>query len=163
MNVPVKPTLHKKIVIFDMDSTLANCDWRLHYIASKPKNWKAFFKAGINDPQIEGTCRIFRLLREAGMLPFIVTARPETLALDATVSWLENNDLVPWRIYMRPDNDRGPDHVVKENILYAIWGEYGSDSVSMAFDDKDTVVNMYRMYGIYTFDVSQKTSGVINE
>ena len=42
----------KRICIFDIDGTLANCDHRLHHVKNKPKNWDAFYDGCMDDQVI---------------------------------------------------------------------------------------------------------------
>ena len=38
-----------KVIVFDIDGTLANIEHRRAFVATKPKNWKAFNAGIVND------------------------------------------------------------------------------------------------------------------
>ena len=38
-----------KVIVFDIDGTLANIEHRRSFVATKPKNWKAFNAGIVND------------------------------------------------------------------------------------------------------------------
>lgn len=133
--------------IFDIDGTIADCDHRLHYILTKPKNWRAFDAGAIQDAPIRETVVVLHALHCAGNRILLVTGR-NARNRDVTIQWLKQHDI--WccvtELYMRPEKDFRPDHVVKEEILDAML-EQGYNPV-MAFEDRQGVVDMWRRRGI---------------
>ncbi len=68
-----------------------------------------------------------------------------------TESWLRANYIQPDEIYMRADGDGRPDSIVKYEILRdKIAPHYDVEGV---FDDRNSVVNMWRNVGIKCFQV----------
>lgn len=143
------------LVVFDIDGTLANCEHRLPYIQTKPKNWAAF-DAGIpNDTVNPHVAEVFHSLRDADHDIIFVTGRNERNR-DATVEWLKANDfwVVSSHLYMRGADDFRGDDVVKREILDQITRAWGRKP-DMVFEDRPRVVRMWRDAGIFVFNVYQ--------
>ena len=47
-------------VVFDLDSTLADGEHRLHHIKKEPKDWDAFFAKCRGDKPIDNTIELLR-------------------------------------------------------------------------------------------------------
>lgn len=147
-------------VIFDIDSTLANCSHRLHFIQSKPKNWKAFFAGMEYDKPIDATVEVLRCLAMAeddyGTQHRIIfcTGRPSSHEA-MTRQWLVKH-IGDWTedcpLFMRESGDYRPDYEVKQDLL-AVMYEHGFDP-KIAFEDRDQVVDMWRRNGIMCYQVA---------
>lgn len=133
-----------KSVIVDLDGTLADMKHRLHFIKDKPKNWKAFETGISQDTVIESMRTLIQTLKQSHEI-LIVTGRSHR-SFDATLQWLEDNDIPFSRIFMRDDNDYRADFLVKKDLLDKIR-EDGYD-VLLAIDDRDRCVAMYRENGL---------------
>ena len=143
------------LVVFDIDGTLANCEHRLAFVRSKPKNWPAF-DAGIpNDSVIAPVAAAFHALRDAGHDIVFASGRNER-SRAATVAWLDANGFwdVATHLYMRPADDFRGDDIVKREILATIVSHFGRKP-DMVFDDRPRVVRMWRDEGIFVFNVYQ--------
>lgn len=143
-------------IIFDIDGTLANCDHRLHYIQSKPKNWKAFFDGMVHDaPIVPTTVIAHSLLIQRHNEIIFCTGRPESHRKQ-TRTWLKEY-VGEWadgcRLFMRQDGDRRPDYEVKEEMLQKIR-DCGLDP-KVAFEDRDQVVDMWRRNGLICYQVAK--------
>ena len=137
----------------DIDGTLANCDHRMGYIESKPKNWKAFFAAAKNDLPYPLVKLVKQLCAERNMI-FLITGRPEYLRED-TEDWMYDQGVPYHALFMRPPNNFDPDYVVKRQLYHEqIIPEYGP--LDLMFDDRSAVVSMWRDLGIYTLDCNQQ-------
>lgn len=152
-------TKSRRCYLFDIDGTLADLSHRLCHIQKQPKDWDAFFDidAVLKDKPFLHICRLAKALRKAGEIIVFCSGRPERLKL-ATAKWLYYHvtgdplsDALD-KLYMRPDTMEGgkPDHredyVVKRELLRKIvWDGY---TPTMAFDDRDQVVKMWRDNGI---------------
>jgi len=134
-----------RTAIFDLDGTLCNIEHRLHHVRDGVRNWDAFFE-GIPDDTVNQPVReILMALMASGNEIILCTGRPEKCRLK-TVEWL-NNNIVPFTaLYMRPDNDTRPDHVVKAQILDGIKQD-GFDPF-VVIDDRQSVVDMWREQGL---------------
>lgn len=139
--------------VFDLDGTLADCDHRRHYIASKPKNWKAFFAGIKHDPVHPGVEKVFKALTASGATVLLCSGRPESTRKD-TEQWLVDNCLWDYQeLYMRPNNDSRPDDTVKEELLAKMRAD--GFKPTFVFDDRKKVCDMWIRNGLFLFDVSQ--------
>jgi FMN phosphatase YigB (HAD superfamily) len=133
------------IVLFDIDGTLANCQHRKHFVETSPKNWDAFFEACDRDEPIEYTNKILdAIVNQGNSMILYATGRPERVR-EKTKAWLHYNcyDIDDYQLYMRKDGDHRPDHIVKYEILWKIIEDWGRKP-SMVFDDRNSVVKMWR-------------------
>ena len=143
-----------KIVIFDLDGTLALIDKRRD-ISTKDNgkmDWAKFFNPDNidldtpNQPVID----MANMLHSQGYLIYIFSGRSDKTE-DATKDWLDkhnvNYDLLQMRpqgLLYKPDND------LKQGWLNVIK----KDRVAMVFDDRNQVVDMWRKNGLTTFQVA---------
>lgn len=139
------------IVVFDVDGTLANVEHRVHYW---PKNWAMFKSEMINDTPIEQICMLARQLEYNGHCVLICTGRGED-SRAVTESWLARNRIYYSKMFMRAENDRRHDSIVKKELLDQIITEFGKPF--LWFDDRPRVVKMLRENGIFVADVYQGT------
>lgn len=147
----------KQIVVFDLDGTLADCEHRKHWITSKPKNWKAFFKGVKDDSPIAPVMSVLTSLLKSNYNIIFMSGRSENTRED-TVRWLIDQNIHKDAHYidllMRKSNDLRSDDIVKSEILDEIEKDY---EILFAFDDRPKVVRMLRNRGIFVFDVYQGT------
>lgn len=135
----------KRCYLFDIDGTVANLDHRMPYIARKPKDWRKFFASVDRDLPILHIVELARDLAEAGVPVIYVSGRSDECRAD-TLAWLSTHDLPAGPLYMRRAGDRRPDYIVKADLLDQILGD--GFVPSMAFDDRDQVVAMWRHRGV---------------
>jgi hypothetical protein len=198
-----------KIVIFDIDGTLANLEHRLHFIRPEvgktyqtkksdipyevtavdyktktvwlrglpenpttilPTNWKnlkfkpdwdAFHGNVDGDAPIQemlDLCWMYLKMRSnfhnhPGVI--FVTGRMRSCEL-ATRLWLEKHlkySAESFTLLMRPDSDYRPDFEIKEKILHELKAK-GINPI-LAFDDRQTVVDMWRRNGVRCAQVAE--------
>jgi FMN phosphatase YigB (HAD superfamily) len=137
-----------KIVIFDLDGTLANIDHRLHFIENDNKDWNAFYKACKYDKPIKQTIEILRMLNTLYDI-HIFSGRGE-IAIDETVIWLGMNGIPYSCLKMRKDGDFSSDEKLKENWLKG----YDKKDIYCVFEDRKKVAEMWRKNGIMCFQVA---------
>jgi hypothetical protein len=135
----------KRCYLFDIDGTVANLGHRLHHIERKPRDWRKFFGAESQDLPIVHIIELARDLAEAGVPIVYVSGRSDECRAD-TLAWFSTHDLPLGPLYMRRAGDRRPDHVVKAELLDEILQD--GFLPSMAFDDRDRVVEMWRRRGV---------------
>ena len=143
-----------KIVIFDLDGTLALIDDRRD-LATKDNgkfDWDVFFNPDNisldlpNQPVID----MANLLHKQGFRIFILSGRSD-VRHQATVNWLNDNGIWWDHLVMRPQNHLYlPDNDLKQMWLDSI----GKDNVAMVFDDRQQVVDMWRQNGLTCFQVA---------
>ncbi len=147
-----------KIVIQDIDGTLANINHRIHHIKPLPgpgstgdekKNWSAFFYAAKDDAVYEHVKHMGALLKEQGNAIVLITGRPENLRAD-TIGWLTKNDIVFDELLMRPATERKPDYEVKRDLLLDYLNKEGKSlsDVKMVFEDRLPVAKMWHDLGL---------------
>lgn len=134
-----------RAIICDLDGTLANIEHRLHHVKGPTKDWDAFFE-GISDDTVVGPIAdILDMYAFDETTVLLCSGRPEQCR-EKTVEWLSRNDVEYTKLYMRPDDDRRPDHIVKSQILDGIIAD-GYEPI-FVLDDRPSVVNMWRTRGL---------------
>jgi phosphoglycolate phosphatase-like HAD superfamily hydrolase len=144
-----------KAIICDIDGTIADASHRLHHIATKPKNWDAFFKDCVNDSPINDIIDLVRMFRLISYEILYVSGRSDIVRQE-TQDWItkytgfERNNL-----FMRQANDHRPDWLVKKEILYQLYKMYPNLRIEYVLDDRDQVVNMWRNEGLRVLQVAR--------
>ena len=146
-------SLDKKIVIFDLDGTLALIDKRRD-ISTDDKgkmDWSKFFDPDMIDLDDPNTpvIQMTKLLSMDYRI-WILSGRSD-VTQQATIDWLAKYDVHYDHLVMRPQN-----HLyMPDNQLKQIWlDSIGKDNVAMVFDDRQQVVDMWRQNGLTTFQVA---------
>lgn len=152
-------------ILFDLDGTMADCAHRLHHLQKEPPDWKAFYDDCTLDLPLPAAVLYNILVRQSIMMidchaerpdapvPLIdiVTSRPE-LYRGLTMRWMRDSGLMPPHdLFMRANNDFRPDQEVKLEIYKR---EYANKEVDIVFEDRDSVVKMWRDAGIPCFQVA---------
>lgn len=164
-------------IIFDIDGTLLDISHRLKYIKQTPKNWKAFRdpKQKRWDEPIMPVIRIATALMHSPYPPnriIFASGRSESERVDTVRSlsrwflldgWqgiynpedfgegytLENTPTSPF--YLRKDKDYRKDTIVKREMYdHMVADGYKPE---MVFDDRPSVIRMWRELGLKTIDV----------
>lgn len=144
----------RRIVIFDIDGTLADCEERSR-LAAKEKcfDWGVFMDRELilKDKPFEQICLMANLLHFDDFDIYLVSGREETCR-DITESWLEKNRVKYKKLHMRKEKDYRPDTIVKKEI----YDEHFKDkNVFCVFDDRNSVVNMWRSLGLVCLQVAE--------
>ena len=146
-------TLKNKIVIFDLDGTLALIDDRRKF-CTKPNgklDWDKFFdpnNISMDKPNLP-VIKMAQSLASDGFQIVIFSGRSVS-TWDATTKWLSKNKVLFHKLLMRPIKDFTPDDVLKQNWL----NDIGKDNVLCTFDDRNKFVDMWRNNGITCFQVA---------
>lgn len=141
----------RRVIIFDIDGTLANVEHRVHHLRGQKKDWGAFFAAADADRPHDEIAYLNRMLAaDPQNVVLIVTGRPERQRA-ATLEWLERHGIQFDKTFFRPTNDRREDSEVKESILEQIVSDYGTPY--LVFEDRARVVDMWRSHGIRCLQV----------
>ena len=130
------------LVVFDIDGVLADVRHRLHFLATRPKNWEAFFAAAKGDQVLEVGAEFAKRAAATHEIVYL-TGRPDRLRA-ATQSWLDEHQFPAGRLVMRPAGDRRPSAVVKLHELRRLRRE---STVEMLVDDDPSVVDAARAAG----------------
>ncbi len=138
----------RKLVLVDMDGTLADVSHRLHHIRGGKKNWKAFFRGMDDDPPSTIVLEWVRNL-EPEYDVVIVTGRPEQYRGN-TEAWLRKHGVKYAELLMRRDGDHRPDYTVKRELLSRLPKE----RVAFVIDDRPSVCEMWRSCGLKVYQVA---------
>lgn len=137
-------TTRSMFVIFDLDGTLALNEHRQHFVQREvgKKDWRSFFAACDMDDLFWQIARVLQVLDATGNRVEIWSGRSAEV-IDKTKAWLAENGLahVPFRC--REDGDHTPDHILK-----AAWLAECEQRPDLVFDDRASVVRMWRENGI---------------
>lgn len=139
----------RKIVLFDIDGTLANIDHRRSILDRDPHNWKEFFASMGDDTPNKAVVDLYSLLWASDKHEcIIVSGRPEDYR-KITEQWFIWNNIPFDRLIMRPKNDSCSDHVIKEEMLKTLLAE--GKEIAFVVDDRQSVVDMWRRNGLTCF------------
>ena len=143
-----------KVVIFDLDGTLADGSGRLHLLPTKDlhltDSWTEFNKACVWDRPIWDTIDVCNSLEESGMWVIVLTGRSDIVRVE-TEAWLKENNVNYNELIMRPHDDNRKDTVIKEEVINQIRSE--GHQIVAAWDDSPNVVSHFRSLGITTYQV----------
>jgi hypothetical protein len=148
--------------IFDIEGTIADNSHRTHHLKKQPKDWTAYHE-GIADDGVHTHIRdVALILGQSENEPeqhfariIFCTGRHEGQR-EATMKWLYQNGFMRLNqigLYMRTENDFRADHIIKEELLLRIRAD-GFKPI-MAFDDRNSVVAMWRANGIPCAQVAE--------
>ena len=140
-----------KVIVFDIDGTLANIEHRRAFVATKPKNWKAFNAGIVNDTPHEDICELARSLWDSGFPIVLCSGRGEEHR-DVTETQMICFCVPYHKLYMRPAKDHRPDYIIKVELLQQIRAEFGEPF--LWFDDRNQVVNAIRNEGVRVLQVA---------
>jgi len=136
-------------IIIDLDGTLADCNHRLHFIAQPKKDWKSFFNHCNEDSVIEPVRELINMLKTKYMI-IILTARPD-ISKEATLKWLDDNNIEYDALFMRGKNDYRKSPVVKSDLIEEMKCH---DYIPIyAIEDRDDCIDMFNSLGIFTLKV----------
>jgi phosphoglycolate phosphatase-like HAD superfamily hydrolase len=144
------------VYLIDIDGTLADTSHRQWVLEEKRPygpNWELFFCLAVDDKPFPHMQQLLSDLHQYWVRFVYVTGRPERYR-QLTEDWLDKHDFPAARhLYMRKDGDHRPDHIVKRELLDLIRVD-GFTPV-MAFDDRNSVVKMWREAGVPCAQVAE--------
>lgn len=131
-------------VVFDLDGTLALNEHRQHFVQREvgKKDWKSFFEACDKDMLFWQVARILEVLVATGNRVEIWSGRSGEV-IDKTKAWLAQHGLNNVPLRCRPAGDHTPDHELKK-----LWLDESSLKPDLVFDDRSSMVAMWRANGI---------------
>lgn len=140
-------------IIVDIDNTLCSSKERFNFATTESGkiDWDVAHSSDImikdrpNYPMID----LVQRYKKDGVQIIIITGRPESTR-KVTELWLNNHNISYDKLYMRSKED----HYIKANILKKkIYETYITDKVFCAYDDDDSVIEMWNELGISCFKV----------
>jgi predicted kinase len=143
-------TVADKIVVCDIDGTVAEITHRLGYARGEKKDWKKFFSLVSKDVPRAEVYESVRKLAEAHNAGIVfVSARPEDYRLE-TEQWLRTHNMYYSNLIMRRKGDKRQDTDVKSDIYNRYLRQY---DIVRVFDDRPSVIRMWREKGLEVEDV----------
>lgn len=140
-----------KIVVFDLDGTLANIEHRRNYVATKPRNWNAFNAAIIHDSPYEDMVTLSRIMHNSGYGIILCSGRSDDTR-EVTEKQMDNFGVPFLDLFMRKYQDYRDDGIVKVELLHKIRSKYGEPF--LWFDDRNRVVEAIRAEGVRVLQVA---------
>jgi len=144
----------KKIVIFDLDGTLALIDKRRD-VSTKDNgkmDWAKFFDPTMVDLDNPNTPVITMANLLSSQYRIWILSGRSDVTQQATIDWLSKHNVRYDHLVMRPQNLL----YMADNDLKQSWLDtIGKDNVAMVFDDRNQVVDMWRQNGLTTFQVAE--------
>lgn len=137
--------MSKKLYIFDLDMTLADCQHRLHWILTKPKNWKAFYAGIPYDTPIFHNVEILKQYVYEGHHVVLCTGRSEDQRVRSE-EWLFKHKIPYDSLWMRDSRDNSKDYICKPKLVEQIIEHYDMQP-ELIYDDKPEVIQAYRDIG----------------
>ncbi|QIB67121.1 phosphatase domain-containing protein [Kineobactrum salinum] len=142
----------KRMVIFDIDGTLADNEHRVHHLKGETKDWEAFFADQHLDTVRKDVARVFSLYAsDLDMYIAVLTGRGEEYR-EVTERWLDKNGLLPNTLTMRPAGNRTNDDILKMEAIKS-WQEEGYEIVGF-YDDRKRICDAVRTHGITVFQMA---------
>jgi phosphatidate phosphatase APP1 len=136
--------------IFDIDGTIADCSHRIHLLDQKL--WREFFARVADDKPIPHILGLAQDLARTGKAIVYVSGRSDECRAE-TLDWMMHNRAPSGPMFMRAADDHRPDFVVKSELLDKLIAS-GYQPI-MAFDDRNSVVRMWRERGIPCAQVAE--------
>jgi len=146
-------SMKKKLdILFDVDGTLMDIEHRRHFVSNGNKDWDSFRSHTEFDTPVEHVFAMAKMLQQQGHRIHVLSGR-NVAQRAITLKQLLGNGLLPMNLLMRADGDFRSDDVVKEEFLDNLI-EQGFEP-TMAFDDRQQVVDMWRRRGLTCFQVAE--------
>jgi len=142
--------VEKRIVIFDLDGTLADIEHRRHLVSDGRHEWDKFYEECVHDKPIVPVIKMTQMCRHFCYHIVIFSGRSEVVR-GKTERWLSKNFVEYDELRMRPDKDYTPDDQLKEKWL----AEIDKEEILCIFDDRQKVVNMWRRNGLTCFQTAE--------
>lgn len=144
-------------VVFDLDGTIALNDHRSHFLEKTPKDWTGYYKACVDDLPNHAVIASMAAHALAGHKLVIMSGRGQE-AKQETTDWLDKHvyphlpEGTKIKILMRPVGMITSDVTLKSGWLKKGW--VNPQAIICVYEDRDSVVKMWRDLGIACFQVA---------
>ncbi len=142
----------KRCYIFDIDGTIADNKHRTHHLEKKPKDWDSYHEGVESDGVFEHILQLYISLEKDFQIVFC-SGRHDGQRRVTSEFLIKNGFHSSSGLYMRKEGDHRPDYVIKLELLAQIRAD-GFEPI-MAFDDRNSVVKMWREAGIPCAQVAE--------
>ncbi len=144
----------QKVILIDIDGTIANIDHRKHLILGETPDWDAFYKACVDDTPIVAMIKVIKGdLEGNSAIPVFVTGRSDLVRRE-TAEWLDkyffDGDLQDRNpaLHMRVHGDHQEDFELKKGFVNSL-SEF---EILGAYEDRPQVIRMYEELKIPVID-----------
>lgn len=142
--------MNKRIVIVDVDGTIADCTERANKYLGENKDWQAFYEACDTDKPIKVICKLVNILWDRFDIVFLTGRKKFTD--EKTRAFIDRYIFGTgegYKIVYRPDNDDRHDTLVKPELLDNFLKEnhYRNDIVEFILEDRNSMVAKWRELG----------------
>jgi len=141
-----------RVIVFDIDGTLANITHRRHLVEAKPKDWKAFNDGMVHDEPHDDVVDLLDIFAAKNYNIVLCTGRDEDYK-QVTRDWLFKHGILFDGLYMRKSKDRRGDDIIKVELLEEIRKDFGEPW--LWFDDRNRVVDAIRAQGVRVMQVCE--------
>ena len=129
----------RKIILCDIDGTIANNDHRQHFLEGK-KDWDGFFSELINDKPIFPIINKVIEEHNTGKDIVFLTGRPEKYR-SVTTEWLKKYFDFEIRLLMRKKNDRRNKLIIKKELVEE---QFKYNEIKLIIDNDKELINMWK-------------------
>jgi predicted kinase len=140
----------ERIVICDIDGTLADCSHRIHHITKGKHDWDTFESLAMGDAVREPIANLVNLFYDNNYTILIVSGRMIDRAGKNTAAWLDKYKIPYQHIFMRNGGDTRQDAIVKMEILEKL----PKNQICYILDDRQQVVDAWRAAGLTCLQVA---------
>tara|TARA_B100002019_G_C21226268_1_gene577528 strand:- start:1084 stop:1524 length:441 start_codon:yes stop_codon:yes gene_type:complete len=141
----------KKVVIFDVDGTIADVEHRRHFVNGN-NDWDSFRKETVNDTPVQWVCDIAKRHISQGDEVAFFSARNESerdITERQISEWIGDGHK---GVFLRPDGDYRCDAEFKSELADR-FEEIGGQ-IDLVYDDRNKVVDMWRQRGTTVVQVA---------
>lgn len=139
----------KKIIVVDIDGTIAKVGDRLKYLKETPTDWDKFYSSCFEDEPIQVIIDLIENLHHSYEMVYCTGRREEVR--DITTKWLLQKGLFPNTLLMRPNGDKRHDTEVKPEQLKLEGIEL--NQIAFVLEDRDSMVKKWRDLGVKCLQV----------
>ena len=144
--------MKRKNIIFDIDGTIADMQHRRHFVEQTPADWKAFKEHTVHDVPNQWVVDIAKRFVEQGERVVFFSARNES-ERDITEQQIRDwVGIAKPDLFLRKNDDFRSDDVFKSDIADLFEEHVGK--IDMVFDDRNSVVEMWRQRGLNVIQVA---------
>ena len=141
----------KKVVIFDVDGTIADVEHRRHFVNGN-NDWDSFRKETVNDTPVQWVCDIAKRHISQGDEVAFFSARNESerdITEKQISEWIGDGHK---GVFLRPDGDYRCDAEFKSELADRFEDIGGQ--IDLVYDDRNKVVDMWRQRGTTVVQVA---------
>ncbi len=141
-----------KVILVDIDGTIADASKRVHYLKGPKKNWDSFYEACHLDDPIPEVIDLVKNLMSSYRVIFC-TGRRES-ERQKTWQWLKDHEIyiTTCKLLMRKEGDYRPDHVCKPELVKE--AHIKNEDIAFVLEDRDSMVKYWRDQGVRCLQVA---------